>query len=79
MVADLHVGAGGAVGLAERLFQSANITKAGLKMGAVNAETNANTHAFHAVKIQAIHHHLIPGGFSLRDCLCFQRCLRQQT
>ena len=79
MVADLHVGAGGAVGVAERLFQSANITKAGLKMGAVNAETNANTHAFHAVKIQAIHHHLIPGGFSLRDCLCFQRCLRQQT
>ena len=46
MVADLHVGAGGAVGVAEKLFQSANLTAAGLKIGAVNAETNANTHTF---------------------------------
>ena len=46
MVADLHVGGGGAVGVAERLFQNSNLTAAGLKIGAVNAETNPNTHTF---------------------------------
>ena len=46
MLADLHVGAGGAVSAAEGLFQSANLTSAGLQIGAVNAETNANTHTF---------------------------------
>ncbi len=46
LLADLHVGAGGAVGTAEALFASQSIRKAGLKCGAVNAETNAATHAF---------------------------------
>ena len=39
-------GAGGAVGTAEKLFASDSLQKAGLKSGAVNAETNAGTHGF---------------------------------
>lgn len=46
LLADIHVGAGGGVGTAESLFASQSITKARLKCGAVNAETNSGTHAF---------------------------------
>ena len=46
MLADIHIDAGGAVGVAETLFQSPNLTAAGLRIGAVNAETNAQTHTF---------------------------------
>jgi len=42
MVADLHVGGGGAVQAAKTLFAS----DTSFKMGAVNAETNAGTHTF---------------------------------
>jgi hypothetical protein len=42
MVADLHVGGGGAVEQAISLFAA----HPGFKMGAVNAETNAGTHTF---------------------------------
>ena len=46
MLADLHIGGGGAVATAETLFSSKNISQAGLKIGAANAETNADTHVF---------------------------------
>jgi hypothetical protein len=46
MVADIHSGDVGGVELAEKLFTNANITRAGLKIGAVNAETNANFGSF---------------------------------
>ena len=42
MVADVHIGGGGAVEAARRLFAS----NTSFKMGAVNAETNAGTHVF---------------------------------
>ena len=53
MVVDLHVGAGGAVGAAQKLFASANLTSVGLRVGAVNAETNANTHTFERALFEA--------------------------
>ena len=46
MVADIHSAKVGGVELAEKLFTNANITRAGLKIGAVNAETNANFGSF---------------------------------
>ena len=46
LLADLHIGGGGAVASAEALFSSRNLTQAGLEIGAANAETNANAHAF---------------------------------
>ena len=42
MVADIHIGGGGAVEAARTLFAS----HANFRMGAVNAETNAGTHLF---------------------------------
>ena len=44
MVADIHIGGGGAVESAGALFSK--LDEAGFKGGAVNAETNAGTHTF---------------------------------
>lgn len=46
LLADVHIGDGGAVATAETLFSSKNISKAGLEIGAGNAETNDNMHTF---------------------------------
>lgn len=46
LLADLHIGDGGAVAVARTLFSSKNISQAGLEIGAGNAETNDNMHTF---------------------------------
>ena len=50
MVADVHIGGGGAVEAARKLFAS----NTSFKMGAVNAETNAGTHVFSRASDNAI-------------------------
>ena len=58
MVADIHIGGGGAVEGARSLFASNTSSK----MGAVNAETNAGTHVFSRAMSEA---------FDLNDCLLY--------